>query len=42
VAVTRSDQTFEVRWCPHHHMLHGVISCDFARTSRREERAYQP
>jgi hypothetical protein len=39
VAVTREDQPFEVRWCPHHRMLHGVIPCDFAHDARSEKRA---
>ena len=25
VAVTRDDGPFEVRWCPHHQALHGLI-----------------
>ena len=41
VAVTRDGQPFEVRWCPHHRMLHGVIPCNFAHEARDEKRAYR-
>jgi len=40
VAVTREDRSFDVQWCPHHKMLHGVISCSFDLASRSEQRAY--
>ncbi|MBV8491634.1 MAG: hypothetical protein JO199_14000 [Candidatus Eremiobacteraeota bacterium] len=34
VAVSRPDVPFEVRWCPHHEQLHGVMPCTFATPSR--------
>ncbi|MBV8583341.1 MAG: hypothetical protein JO241_05030 [Candidatus Eremiobacteraeota bacterium] len=40
VALTHDD-VFEVQWCPHHSMLHGVIPCNFVTMSRPEERAYR-
>ncbi|MBV8333526.1 MAG: hypothetical protein JO029_11100 [Candidatus Eremiobacteraeota bacterium] len=40
VALTHED-VFEVQWCPHHSMLHGVIPCNFVTMSRPEERAYR-
>lgn len=39
VTITRNDRSFDVRWCPHHRMLHGVVSCNFATPSRPERRA---
>jgi hypothetical protein len=39
VAVT-NDDVFQVHWCPHHTMLHGVLPCDFAKDSRAEQRVY--
>ena len=41
VAVTRDEQPFEVRWCPHHRMLHGVMPCNFAHDVSAEKRAYR-
>jgi len=41
VAITRANSKFEVLWCAHHETLHGVITCDFSRISRNEERAYK-
>jgi hypothetical protein len=40
IAVTSAAMPFEVRWCPHHRALHGVVPADFAKPSRDEERAY--
>lgn len=39
-AVTK-DRVFQVHWCPHHTMLHGVLPVDFAKDSRAEQRAYR-
>lgn len=40
IAVTKDD-VFQVHWCPHHTMLHGVLPVDFAKESRAEQRAYR-
>jgi len=41
IALTEADGRFEVRWCPHHRSLHGVIPCDFLKHSPEETRAYR-